>query len=464
VTCRMAAPPPPPTSGINRWAQPDALTNEWDIEHLKHAPRVGVACSGGGIRSASFCLGALQAVDASTDDGHGLRQVDYVSAVSGGGYTAGGWAITSSALAIGDPAVAEADPPVFAPGSPEEERLRRNSSLLQNVRLGAAGLGRLTAGLTINLLLVWAVMIAVAAPLGWMVSSWLVHEELQARTPLIDISEQPALVRDDQFLPEKDVPKIGELVAMVDGVGCSTGLCPAWTVEGLELDQADVDAWSLTGKRRSLTGANEPRVAFDPAHPAIVIVDDTEVRIAQQPRVIVVPGETLSSPGGPADPEVPSLSVDRQPRLEARGDPAQMPDALSLKIAEDPPACSAFGCQRSTRRGIRSVDGSIGQYDADRRDRDRPCPNRRAADHQKFHGPLAAGGTHLQRCCRDRRVVAVRAAVADRHAAGGHCLDSVLGPIPRWRPDHRLGPLEHDRVRVLPDTPGNGHSIAAQAG
>ncbi|HZD89663.1 MAG TPA: patatin-like phospholipase family protein [Pseudolabrys sp.] len=43
---------------------------------------VGLALSGGGIRSAAFCLGALQALDASGI----LRKIDYMSTVSGGGY------------------------------------------------------------------------------------------------------------------------------------------------------------------------------------------------------------------------------------------------------------------------------------------------------------------------------------------------------------------------------------------
>lgn len=52
-----------------------------------HAPDhlIGVALSGGGIRSASFSLGALQALEAS-----GVwQQTDYMSAASGGGYLAG---------------------------------------------------------------------------------------------------------------------------------------------------------------------------------------------------------------------------------------------------------------------------------------------------------------------------------------------------------------------------------------
>jgi predicted acylesterase/phospholipase RssA len=42
----------------------------------------GLALSGGGIRSASFCLGVLQALHA----GKILHKIDYLSTVSGGGY------------------------------------------------------------------------------------------------------------------------------------------------------------------------------------------------------------------------------------------------------------------------------------------------------------------------------------------------------------------------------------------
>lgn len=43
---------------------------------------IGLALSGGGIRSASFCLGALQALDKADV----LKNIDYLSTVSGGGY------------------------------------------------------------------------------------------------------------------------------------------------------------------------------------------------------------------------------------------------------------------------------------------------------------------------------------------------------------------------------------------
>ncbi len=46
------------------------------------APRIGLALSGGGIRSATFCLGVLQALAGSGF----LRKIDILSTVSGGGY------------------------------------------------------------------------------------------------------------------------------------------------------------------------------------------------------------------------------------------------------------------------------------------------------------------------------------------------------------------------------------------
>jgi hypothetical protein len=60
---------------------------EKEAEYLKwwrgrEQPLVGLALSGGGIRSATYCLGVLQAL--AHDDV--LPQVDYLSTVSGGGY------------------------------------------------------------------------------------------------------------------------------------------------------------------------------------------------------------------------------------------------------------------------------------------------------------------------------------------------------------------------------------------
>jgi hypothetical protein len=55
----------------------------------------GLALSGGGVRSAAFCLGALQALD----EYFGVRRIDYLSTVSGGGYM--GSAVTASMAKTG---------------------------------------------------------------------------------------------------------------------------------------------------------------------------------------------------------------------------------------------------------------------------------------------------------------------------------------------------------------------------
>jgi len=57
-----------------------------EMQHLREwrgrEPQVGLALSGGGIRSATYCLGVMQALAYR----RALPQVDYLSTVSGGGY------------------------------------------------------------------------------------------------------------------------------------------------------------------------------------------------------------------------------------------------------------------------------------------------------------------------------------------------------------------------------------------
>ncbi|MEO8467737.1 MAG: hypothetical protein ABI640_20625 [Gammaproteobacteria bacterium] len=53
-----------------------------------NGPRIGVALSGGGIRSATFCLGVFQALAKAKSETPGglLGRIDFLSTVSGGGY------------------------------------------------------------------------------------------------------------------------------------------------------------------------------------------------------------------------------------------------------------------------------------------------------------------------------------------------------------------------------------------
>src|ERR1700761_1144260 len=76
-----------------------------------------ICCSGGGIRSAAYCLGALQ----SLDRGGLLSKVKWILGVSGGSYIATSRALVASHLPAG------AQPPAYAPGTPEELNLRDNT-------------------------------------------------------------------------------------------------------------------------------------------------------------------------------------------------------------------------------------------------------------------------------------------------------------------------------------------------
>ncbi|WP_405062648.1 hypothetical protein OG474_13725 [Kribbella sp. NBC_01505] len=117
------------------------------------AGKLVITCSGGGIRSASFCLGALQHLREL-----GLYdKASTVIGVSGGGYTAAAFHVLRRA--VKDP---------FAQGSPELARLRRQTRyLLQGGRaVFLAGLSVLF-GLVVNLLLIGIVLRAIAWVLGW---------------------------------------------------------------------------------------------------------------------------------------------------------------------------------------------------------------------------------------------------------------------------------------------------------
>lgn len=77
-----AATPPP----AGDFVSPEGVSGEPWVQTAQ-TDRVGLALSGGGIRSAIFNLGLLQALDQRGV----LRLVDYLSTVSGGGYIGGFW-------------------------------------------------------------------------------------------------------------------------------------------------------------------------------------------------------------------------------------------------------------------------------------------------------------------------------------------------------------------------------------
>src|SRR6058998_1969672 len=68
---------------VERRARLDApITSPADFPAPGRDDRMGLALSGGGIRSATFCLGVLQALSRRSL----LRRFDFLSTVSGGGF------------------------------------------------------------------------------------------------------------------------------------------------------------------------------------------------------------------------------------------------------------------------------------------------------------------------------------------------------------------------------------------
>ncbi len=128
-------------------------------------PDLSIACSGGGIRSAAFCLGALQRLRRPDDPGRPslYDQAQTVYSVSGGGYIATG---LHAARTCSDQGADE----VFSAGSPEEDRLRRTSSyLMATVKNRTLGLLSLVFGLMVNLVL----LVSVLGILAWWMAWWL---------------------------------------------------------------------------------------------------------------------------------------------------------------------------------------------------------------------------------------------------------------------------------------------------
>ncbi len=115
--------------------------------------RLVICCSGGGIRSASFCLGALQLLSARKI----YDRASSVVGVSGGGYMAAAFHIMRQKV-----------PNPYAPGTPELARLRRQTHyLLQGGQAKFRAALSVLYGLCVNLLLIGITLRAVAWVLGW---------------------------------------------------------------------------------------------------------------------------------------------------------------------------------------------------------------------------------------------------------------------------------------------------------
>ena len=119
---------------------------------------VGICCSGGGIRSAAFNLGALQVL---LGDEAVRTKTKYLSAVSGGSYIASALCTVAKRWhdepngQDSDPNLVTKDALPFGPGSPEEQYLRNHLAYLAPDGIAKVYLAlRMWAGLTVNVLLI----------------------------------------------------------------------------------------------------------------------------------------------------------------------------------------------------------------------------------------------------------------------------------------------------------------------
>jgi len=117
-----------------------------------------VCCSGGGIRSAAYCLGALQSLDQIGL----LGKVKWILGVSGGSYIASSRALVASQLDPGK------TPHAYAPGTPEERNLRYDTRYIApNGSVLLVGVLSMLLGTACTFVIALAPVYAVAHAWGW---------------------------------------------------------------------------------------------------------------------------------------------------------------------------------------------------------------------------------------------------------------------------------------------------------
>ncbi|HWC11173.1 MAG TPA: hypothetical protein VG455_08120, partial [Acidimicrobiales bacterium] len=166
---------------------PVTATDPWgraaDVPGLGQTGEVaelGIAFSGGGIRSASFCMGALQVLEEEMD-GSGtplFRRARWVASVSGGGYLAGARQMLAH-LAVPTP---------FKAGSHEVDHVRRHGRYLAESPVEwATAMARVLAGLVLNLAVFWLILFLLARPVGWLHANIWSQDVIEANArPLSD--------------------------------------------------------------------------------------------------------------------------------------------------------------------------------------------------------------------------------------------------------------------------------------
>jgi hypothetical protein len=160
-------PPPLPSHLEPVEAPPRPPEQAPGVAPVERPQRIGVCCSGGGIRSAAFNLGALQALQGKRV----LQRADYLAAVSGGSYIAAAFAMVRKATIGGTDDDSGAGllltTPPFDRGSPEEQYLRNHCDYLAPDGMSKVYLlWRVALGLVFNVVFLALPLIGATLVLG----------------------------------------------------------------------------------------------------------------------------------------------------------------------------------------------------------------------------------------------------------------------------------------------------------
>lgn len=178
------------------WSRPEPIIRLTPIPEEDYQARLlenptpwGVSLSGGGVRSASFCLGVVQEMHKHGMI-HGEQRATYLSAVSGGSYLAGGMGIVTAGAIIGDDPPqndqirsADANQPAYSGGSVEERVLRNRTRYLTHGAGGPlAAVWRYLMGMLLNIFLIGLSLALVFVPVGWLYG-WAIKDFRRYQRP-----------------------------------------------------------------------------------------------------------------------------------------------------------------------------------------------------------------------------------------------------------------------------------------
>ncbi len=285
------APGPDTAFVVDPSRPPDHLASAWQ----PRAGRLGISLSGGGVRSASFAIGALQALR----DLQVLPRARYVTAASGGAYAAMAFTAANQSPGAGTMA-----PPPMAPGSPEEQWVRRSLRyLVADVRKASGSIARIVFGILINLFLLYWVLFAAVRPVSWLIGTPLVQRGLRIEQPFAEAragwdddpdtapSDQPYLACVDEegaALPRPD--RAGPLVVTEEEPVAADPARPAWTVAPARWPSQCVRYQEPDGNEHHAT------VPLRTKRPGRVVLVDGVPEIAEQPVVEVATGSDGEEP------------------------------------------------------------------------------------------------------------------------------------------------------------------------